>query len=165
MTFSCEKENLSDNEIQQGDNQAPQVNDQNLAEQEKIEIIVNFTPEEQIIKEKVLKVIYKNLEATEAEDVAGVMETIHEDSPQLSSTKQGMEYVFQNFKMSYEIEDIQFMSITDTVTQVIYQQTTKAVSGMGFNNTRSIGIHTMKKSKDGRWKIFGTEYLQSDPLQ
>jgi hypothetical protein len=160
---TCETKKVG--ELIQGENKAPQVNTQNKDNQPKIEVMVNFTPEEEIIKNEILMVLQKNLDATQNEDVEGVLKTIHEDSPQLSSTKGGMEYVFKNYNMKYELEDVKFISITNEEVKAIYQQTTKAMSGTGFTNTRSIGIHTLMKSKDGNWKIFGTEYISSGPIQ
>ncbi len=158
-------ETKTDDELNQKENQVPQLNTQKQDDQQKIEVMVNFTPEEEIIKNEIMKVLQKNLDATQNEDVAGVLETIHEDSPQLSSTQGGMEYVFKNYDMKYELEDVKFISITNEEVKAIYQQTTRAVGGAGFTNTRSIGIHTLKKSRDGNWKIFGTEYISSGPIQ
>ena len=158
-------ETKTEDQSNQRENQIPPVETQKQDDQQKIEVIVNFTPEEEIIKNEILKVLQKNLDATQNEDVEGVLETIHEDSPQLSSTKGGMEFVFKNYDMKYELEDVKFISITNEEVKAIYQQTTKALSGTGFTNTRSIGIHTLKKSKDGNWKIFGTEYISSGPIQ
>jgi ketosteroid isomerase-like protein len=160
---SCETDTEDESNLRE--NQIPQVNTQKQDDQQKIEVMVNFTPEEEIIKNEILKVLQQNLDATQNEDVAAVIETIHEDSPQLSSTKGGMEYIFKNFDMKYELEDVKFISISNKEVKTIYQQTTKAVSGTGFVNTRSIGIHTLKKSKDGNWKIFETEYISSGPIQ
>jgi len=158
-------ETKTDDELHRNKNQVPQVNTQKQEDQKKIEVMVNFTPEEEIIKDEIFELLQKNLEATQNENVAGVIETIHEDSPQLSSTQEGMEYVFNNFDMKYELEDVKFISITDEEVKAIYQQTTKAVGGAGFTNTRTIGIHTIKKSKDGYWKIFNTEYISSGAIQ
>jgi hypothetical protein len=76
-----------------------------------------------------------------------------------------MEYVFKNYDLKYELEDVKFISITNEEVRAIYQQTTKVVRGAVLANTRSIGIHTLMKSKDGNWKIFGTEYISSGPIQ
>src|SRR5210317_1787924 len=136
-TLGCEikkedESNLRENQISEQNNQQQNV-------QPKIEVMANFPPEEEIIKNEILIVLNENLEATQNEDVSGVIKTIHEDSPQLASTKGGMEYVFKNFEMRYELEDVKFISITNEEVKAIYQQTTKAVSGTGFTNTRSIG--------------------------
>jgi len=158
-------ETKTEDELNQRENQVPQQNTQKKDDQQKIEVMANFTPEEEIIKNKILKVLHQNLDATQDEDVDAVLETIHEDSPQLASTKGGMEFIFKNYDMKYELEDVKFISITNEEVKAIYQQTIKAVSGTGFASTRSIGIHTLKKSKDGNWKIFGTEYISSGPIQ
>jgi len=163
IATACETK--TKDESNQRENQVPQQNIQKQDDQQKIEVMVNFTPQEEIIKNEILEVLQQNLDATQNEDVEGVLETIHEDSPQLSSTKGGMEYVFKNYDMQYELENVKFISISNEEVKAIYQQTTKAVSGTGFVNTRSIGIHTLKKSKDGNWKIFGTEYISSGPIQ
>ncbi|MCH7516079.1 MAG: hypothetical protein IIB08_02950 [Bacteroidetes bacterium] len=158
-------ETKTDDELNQRKNQVPQVNTQKQEDQQKIEVMVNFTPAEEIIKNEIIELLHKNLDATQNEDVAGVLETIHEDSPQLSSTQKGMEYVFTNFDMKYELEDVKFISISSEEVKAIYMQTTKAVGGGGFANTRSVGIHTIKKSKDGNWKIFNTEFISSGAIQ
>ena len=162
-TTGCETKTEDDSNLRE--NQATQENTQKLGDQQKIEVMANFTPKEEIIKNEILKVLNKNIDAAQNEDVDAFLNTIHEDSPQLSSTKGGMEYVFKNFDMRYELEDVKFISISNEEVKVIYQQTTKAVNGTGFTNARSIGIHTLKKSKDGKWKIFKTEYISTAPIK
>jgi hypothetical protein len=162
-TTGCETE--KDDELNQKENQVPQVNIQKQDDQQKIEVMVRFTSEEEIIKNEILKVLQQNLDATQNEDVASVLKTIHENSPQLSSTQAGMEYVFNNYDLKYELEDVKFISITHEEVRAIYQLTTKVLRGTGLADTRSLGIHTLKKSKDGNWKIFKTEYISSGPIQ
>jgi hypothetical protein len=87
-------------------------------------------------------VIRENLEAIQAEDTGRVVHTIHEDSPPLRSTREGMAYVFQNFNMAYELEDMQLLKAASDEVEVLFRQTKKALSGTGFTNTRSVGIHT-----------------------
>ena len=50
--------------------------------------------------------------------------------------------------MVYEIEYLEFLVINDEEVQAVYQQTTKSVSGTGFADTRSVGIHTLKIGKN-----------------
>jgi len=121
--------------------------------------LTNLTPEQEKIKEEAIAVIRKNLEATQNEDVEGVLATIHEDSPQLQSTKRGMEYIFKNFDMKYELLEAEVISITNDEVRVFYRQRTEAVKGTGFTNQDAAGIHILRKSKDGHWKIYKTEYL------
>ena len=121
--------------------------------------LTNLTPEQKKIKDEAIAVIRRNLEATQNEDVKGVLATIHEDSPQLQSTEKGMEYIFKNFDMKYDLLEIEVISITNDEVRVFYKQRTEAVKGTGFTNQDAAGIHILRKSKDGHWKIYKTEYL------
>ncbi|MGD8307371.1 MAG: hypothetical protein PVF17_12010 [Ignavibacteria bacterium] len=159
FTFGCDTTNEEKNEQQE---KTPQIPNQ-LPEQE-LQIIKVFTPEQAEIRDIVTEVIYRNLEATQAEEVDGVLETIHSESPQFKSTKTGMEFVFKNYDMVYELEYLRFLVINSEEVQALYQQSTKATSGVGFANTRSVGIHTLKIDIDGKWKIFSTEVISSQKL-
>jgi len=166
INAGCEsKENNSPNEeIQNSTDQQPKNNLQNQNTQPEIRPLTNLTPEQKKLRVEAFGVIKENLEATQAEDAERVLRTIHEDSPQLRSTKEGMAYVFKNFEMAYELEDMQLLSASEDEVKVLFKQTTKSLSGTGFTNTRSIGIHTLKRSKDGKLKLYSSEYLQTEHI-
>ena len=166
INAGCEsKENNSPNEeIQNSTDQQPKNNLQNQNIQPEIKPLTNLTPEQKKLRVEAFGVIKENLEATQAEDAERVLRTIHEDSPQLRSTKEGMAYVFKNFEMAYELEDMQLLSASEDEVKVLFKQTTKSLSGTGFTNTRSIGIHTLKRSKDGKLKLYSSEYLQTEHI-
>lgn len=162
----CEsKENNSPNEeMQNNTDQQPKNDLQNQNTQPEIRPLTNLNPEQKKLRVEAFGVIKENLEATQAEDAERVLRTIHEDSPQLRSTKEGMAYVFKNFEMAYELEDMQLLSASEDEVKVLFKQTTKSLSGTGFTNTRSIGIHTLKRSKDGKLKLYSSEYLQTEHI-
>jgi len=112
----------------------------------------------------IIAVIKENIAATQAKDKERVLKTIAKDSPQLKSTISGMDYVFANFNMQFELEKVEVIEVNGDDAEVYYIQTTKAVSGKGFTPTRSSGIHHLKK-EDGKWKIFKTDYLTNEPIQ
>lgn len=112
----------------------------------------------------IISVIKENIAATQAKDKQRVLNTIAKDSPQLKSTIQGMDYVFANFDMKFDLEKVEVIEVNGDDAQVYYIQTTKAINGKGFTPTRSSGIHHLKK-EDGKWKIFKTDYLTNEPLQ
>ena len=70
-----------------------------------------------------------------------------------------MEYIFKNFDMKYKLLEADVLSITNDEVRVFYKQRTEAVKGTGFTNQDAAGIHILRKSKDGHWKIYETEYL------
>ena len=112
---------------------------------------------------EITAVIKENITANEAEDKERVLNTIHKDSPQLKSTINGMDFVFANFDMKFDLEKIEVLEVTGDDAKVYYMQTTRAVRGAGFPPTRATGIHHMKK-ENGKWKIFRTEYLDNQQI-
>jgi len=112
---------------------------------------------------EIIGVLKENIAATQAEDKERVLKTLHKDCPQLNSTIQGMDYVFANFDMQFDLEQIEVLEITGEDAKVYYMQTTRAVHGAGFAPTRATGIHQMKK-ENGKWKIFKTEYLSNEQI-
>jgi len=115
------------------------------------------------IAAELIAVIRENIAATEAKDKDRVLKTIHKDCPQLRSTIQGMDYVFANFDMVFDLEEIEVIELSGEDAKVYYMQTTRAIRGQGYPPTRSTGIHLMKK-EDGKWKIFKTEYLTNEQI-
>jgi hypothetical protein len=113
---------------------------------------------------EIIAVIKENIAATEAEDKKRVLSTIHKDSPQFRSTTQGMDYVFANFDMKFELEQVEVIEVNGDEAKVYYVQTTQAIRGEGFAPTRASGIHNMKK-ENGKWKIFKTDYLTNEPMK
>jgi hypothetical protein len=115
------------------------------------------------IAAEIIGVVKENIAATQAEDRERVMETIHKDCPQRRSTIQGMDYVFANFDMVFDIEKMEVIEISGEDAKVYYVQTTRSIRGAGFAPTRATGIHLMKKEV-GKWKIYKTEYLSNEQI-
>jgi len=115
------------------------------------------------VSAEIIAVIKENIVATEAKDKERVINTISKDSPQLQSTINGMDYVFANFDMKFELEKVEVIELNGDEAKVYYIQTTQAIRGEGFAPTRVSGIHQMKK-ENGKWKIFKTEYLTNEPM-
>ena len=116
------------------------------------------------VSTELIAVIKENIAATEAKDKERVLNTISKNSPQLRSTIQGMDYVFANFDMQFNLEKVEVLEVNGDDAKVYYMQTTQAIRGEGFAPTRATGIHQMKK-ENGQWKIFKTDYLSNDPIK
>ena len=116
------------------------------------------------IAEKIIAVVKENLAATQAKDKKRVLKTIHKDCPQMRSTVEGMDYVFKNFDMVYNLEEADVLEVSGDEAKVYYVQTTRSIFGQGFQPNRSSGIHILKK-ENGEWKIFKTEYLGNEPIK
>lgn len=157
ITIGCKSEEEKiETTPKQGDTYVlpPQQQQQTIQKQE------NIDPK---IAAELIAVIRENIAATEAKDKDRVLKTLHKDCPQRRSTIQGMEYVFANFDMKFDLEQIEVLEVTGEDAKVYYMQTTRAIRGEGFPPTRASGIHLMKK-EDGKWKIFKTEYLTNEQI-
>ena len=150
-----EKEKNLNQEMNQRKNQVPQLNTQ-VPDQPQITPLTNITQAQEKIKELAISVIKKNMAATEAEDIKGVLATLHEDNPQLKSTKNGMNFVFKNYNLRFTLLETEAISIAKDEVQIYYKQRTE---GHNFESRETSGIHVLRKSKDGKWKIYKTEYL------
>ena len=132
----------------------------------------NKQPQQPIVKQanidpkvstEIIAVVKENLTATAAKDKERVLKTIHSNSPQLQSTINGMDYVFANFDMEFNLEKVEVIEVNGDSAKVFYIQTTQAIRGEGFTPTRSSGIHILHK-EEGVWKIYKTEYLGNEPM-
>jgi hypothetical protein len=110
------------------------------------------------VAKEIIDVIKENLAASNDENVERVLETIHEESPQLKSTKEGMDFVFQSYDLKFIIEEIDVVEVDGDNAKVYYVQFATNTGPQQFADNRSAGYHIMKKSK-GKWKIFKTERL------
>jgi len=129
--------------------------------QETIQKQTNIDPK---LADEIIEVIKENLAATQAKDKDRVLKTIHKECPQRSSTIEGMDYVFKNYDMVFNLEKVEVIEISGDEAKVYYEQTTRAIRGQGFPPNRSTGIHILKK-ENGKWKIFKTEYLSNEPIR
>jgi ketosteroid isomerase-like protein len=116
------------------------------------------------VSAEIIAVIKENIAATQAKDKERVLNTIAKDSPQLQSTINGMDYVFANFDMEFELEKVEVLEVNENDATVYYIQTTRAIRGAGFTPTRASGIHHLKK-ENGKWKIYQTEYLTNEQIK
>jgi hypothetical protein len=156
---SCKSEEEK-NEPKQMQGQQYVLPPQQEQQQQKIQKQENIDPK---IAAELIAVIKENIAATEAKDKDRVLKTIHKDCPQRRSTIQGMDYVFANFDLKFNLEQIEVLEITGEDAKLYYMQTTRAIRGEGFPPTRATGIHHMKK-ENGKWKIFETEYLTNEQI-
>jgi ketosteroid isomerase-like protein len=122
-------------------------------EQKPITKQANIDPK---IADEIIAVIRENIEATKVEDLKRVLATIHEDSPQLKSTKEGMQFVFSSYDLDFILEEVKVIELNGDDAKVYYVQFTTNRGGQQFAENRTAGFHFMKKS-NGNWKIYKTE--------
>jgi ketosteroid isomerase-like protein len=160
ILYSCKSEEKNGTvNLQQRQNYVPP--SQSEQTQQPIQKQQNIDPK---VAEEIIAVIKENIAATQAKDKERVLKTLHKDCPQRKSTIQGMDYIFKNYDMVYNLEKAEVLEITGDEAKVYYEQTTRAEKGQNFQPMRSKGIHILKK-ENGKWKLFKTEYLGNEPIR
>jgi len=121
--------------------------------------------EEDVDHEEAIKeVVEANLEATENEDIEGIKETMHEESPEYDdAAMEEMELLFEQFDLEYELEIIEVTQENDEAT-VEFEQETRAEENTEFEDNLLKGFHELRK-QEGEWKIYQTQVMDVEPLE
>lgn len=110
-------------------------------------------------KEKAINVIKWNLYYAQAEDLAGYMRTIHDDAPGRAETLSAMQLAFKEFNLSYSLAAVQILSITQDTADIRVTLDTRKIAGdLPYNDNRLTAVHTLKKTDDGKWKIYSSNF-------
>lgn len=113
----------------------------------------------------ILNAVRANVQAMEARNLAGVMETIHPESLDYTATQQFMEELLANYTLRCTLENAKIVSVKQDEAQVSFVQTTEKVSGeMPFDDNLVEGIHLLKKH-NGVWKIYSSQIIKSEFLK
>jgi ketosteroid isomerase-like protein len=116
-------------------------------------------------KDAALNMIDWNLYYLSIEDLNGVMWTIHEDSPGRADTMSMTQMMFDEFSIAYDVIESELQSIDANTAKVRVIQVTRKISGeQPFRDNRLEAIHTLRKSKDGNWKIYSSEVMNVEYL-
>ncbi len=109
-------------------------------------------------------VVKQNLEATEEEDLDGVLETLHPDSASHDDEAfvEEMEYIFENYDLEYELEILNVHGDSEEA-RVEYSQVTTSEDNEDFQDNQTKGIHLLVPYDD-QWKILATEVRDVQPV-
>ena len=159
ILYSCKSEEKNDKiNLQEMQNYMPPT----ISEQKEQSIQKQANIDSKVAAE-IIAVVKENLAATQAKDKDRVLKTLHKDCPQRQSTIRGMDYIFKNYDMMYDLKKAEVIEINGDEAKVYYEQTTREAKGREFQPMLSKGIHILKK-ENGKWKIFKTEYLGNEPI-
>ena len=116
-------------------------------------------------EKRILDVVVKNLEATEAEDMEAMLETIDPSSPAAVQTEVTMEFIFSLYDLDYEIELNNVVHATNDAAFVYTIQTTEKLDGEEFIDNRIKAVQELRKQPDGSWKLYMTYLISAEPLE
>ncbi|WP_169891057.1 DUF2628 domain-containing protein [Litchfieldia alkalitelluris] len=123
-----------------------------------LEIPVNQENTNEDIEAEITDFLHANIEALENEDLDEYMLMVYQgEDPSLYNQTQGMlEVMFESYDITYDISDIEFLTVSDQEVKVRLTQTSILVDGEEYQDNETIMIHTVKP-QDGRWKFFESE--------
>jgi hypothetical protein len=103
-------------------------------------------------------VVHRNMEAMNAEDVAGYMATIHPEGGGYAETEAALTQLFEIYDLSTTLTDVRLESETAEEARVYALMTTRKLKGPEFNNNRMDVVFTLRKHQ-GEWKFFNQNVL------
>ena len=104
----------------------------------------------------ILAVLQQNLAAMNRKDSAGVMATIHPESPNFATTEATIKESFGQDHLRFTVLDWKVATESGDEATVIFKQKTEKVGGTArFDDNILEGTHTLKKDR-GTWKIVKT---------
>ena len=98
-----------------------------------------------------------------AEDLEGVMTTVHPKSPSYDGTEAMAKQIFERYDLNFKIENIKVLEQNDNEAKVQFTQLTTKIKGVDFKNNKATGIHTLRKDGDS-WKVYSTEMVNVEFL-
>jgi hypothetical protein len=122
---------------------------------------------------KELKAVYDmHLVALQKEDVAGVMATIHPQSPLRAPTLALLKRVKGKYDFHFTVTDQTVVSVTKEEARVAFTLVTEKVSGPQFRPNRVRGFLVFRKWKNSQsaksedaWRLYDTEVAEADYLE
>jgi hypothetical protein len=108
-------------------------------------------------------VMYRNIYASNDEDIDLYMSTIHSDSPGYNDTKDLLNTAFGEYDLSYFISDVEVIKQNSRQAEVAFVLTTRKIRGPDFRDNRVTGTMILRV-EDGVWKIYDQDVDNIDYL-
>ena len=100
------------------------------------------------------RMVFRNI--INEENVEVYMSTISKTSPQYSLTVDLLNYLFKEYDVKYELNGLEFVSVSAAEAKVKVTQTTTKIQGPEFKDNKAVIIHILRKD-NGEWKFYLTE--------
>ncbi|WP_105901984.1 hypothetical protein [Vibrio gangliei] len=105
------------------------------------------------------QVLKQNLHASQQEDVDAYMATMHTQSLVWTPTKHQIEMVFDNFDLTYQLDQFDFVAQDDEYAYAKIWMTKTKISGGQFKNNRVQALVVFKQ-ENGAWKVWSQANMQ-----
>jgi hypothetical protein len=123
----------------------------------KKEEVVTLSAEDQTL---VLALIEKNRDTTVKGDIDGLKSTLELGTPySQTSISDFHEMIDAGYKFEVTYSNVKIVKGADGEAKVYYMADVRKLSGPDFPDMKADSVETIKKNKDGAWKITNSEYL------
>jgi len=109
--------------------------------------------------DELFAVIYRNIQAANAEDVTAYMDTIHSNSPLYDQTENALRMAISTYDLSYSTSNLSVEELSRKEARVHFFLTTRKISGPAFRDNTIEGVFVLRP-EDGVWKIYQQETLE-----
>jgi hypothetical protein len=116
-------------------------------------------------QKQVLAVIEKNRASSEKEDFEGVKSTLDIDYPNLDQVIAYGKQLSAAFDFKITNDNVKIIVGADGLAKVRYTTTIRKVSGPEFPDLKIDNVDTLKKNKDGEWKITKSDNITMEVIQ
>ena len=120
--------------------------------------VINVSVASSTVSAAVKKSLQANFQATQAEDLKGIMSTMHSKSPNRAATQAQLPALFQQYDLKYELLDYQFVSVSGEYAIVRVKQYTSKLSGPDFRNN-TIDSFMIFRQENAQWKLWAQTIL------
>lgn len=105
--------------------------------------------------------ITENLKATEAEDIQGVLDTMHTQSPVYANTEKVLISLSETYDLKYQMRLFRYIGQDGPYAIARLEFSTKKVAGPAFNDNILDTFHIFRK-EDSEWKIWSMAILETN---
>lgn len=94
-----------------------------------------------------------NIAAMQAEDLQGVLDTIHPDSPVRANTESQLRQLFETYDLQHELVSATYIGTDGEFAYLRAKQRTEKVDGPQFDDNTTESLHLLKQH-EGEWKFW-----------
>ena len=108
--------------------------------------------------------VIENLRATQAEDVAAVLDTMHTESPAYSNTEKLLISLSETYDLKYQIQLFRYIERDDPYAIARLKFSTEKIAGPDFNDNILDTYHIFRK-EEGKWKLWSMAILETNFIE
>ena len=108
--------------------------------------------------------VIENLRATQAEDIAAVLDTMHTESPAYSNTEKLLISLSETYDLKYQIQLFRYIERDDPYAIARFKFSTEKIAGPDFNDNILDTYHVFRK-EEGKWKIWSMAILETNFIE